>query len=113
MSPPYSLTYLLLASSLGFALHLVFSWQEWQKLTRTKMPLSQYIADDQPGFISAVLLSIASFIALPEIGQVKWAQDMLGFTPGMTPMSAMASSFAFSVLGYQLRAFFLRNAPRA
>jgi hypothetical protein len=103
----YSTWYLVCASFIGFALYMTFAWQEWQKLTATKMSMAKFITDDQPGFISAVLLSVASFIVLPEIGQIAWVREYLGFTPHKTPMSALAASFVFSVLGYQARAVFL------
>lgn len=103
----YSTVSILLSSLLGFAIYLTFAWQEWQKLTGVKQSLRTYITDDVPGFVAAVLLTIASYVVLPELGELAWARETFGFTPRMTPMSALAASFLFAVLGYQWRAIFM------
>jgi hypothetical protein len=106
----YPLWLTLFSSVLGLALHLVMSWGEWRKIGHPGCSLRAYIVDDQPGFIAACLLSAASYIILPELGTIAFLQTYLGFTPSVTPMSALVSSFVSSTVGYQIRAYFIKRA---
>lgn len=108
----FSTLQLLLASFIGFAFFMMMSWQEWQKLTGIRHSLWSYIVNDQPGFYAAVLLTAGSYIALPELAQIEWFRTTLGFAPQRTPLGAMAAAFVSCVIGYQLRAFFLRRAQQ-
>lgn len=107
----YTTTSLMFASFIGFAAYIMLAWQEWQKLTGTRHSLWQFITDDQAGFGAAVVFTLASYIALPELAKIDWFKTTLGFTPERTPLSAMAAAFVFSVLGYQIRAFVLSTSP--
>jgi len=105
---PVALT--IFSALLGLAIHIAMSWGEWRKLAHKDCTLVQYVREDQPGFITACLLSAASYIVLPELGQISFLHDYLGFTPSVTPMSALVSSFVSSTVGYQLRAYFIKRA---
>jgi hypothetical protein len=89
----------------------VFDWQAWQKTMNYKHSLWQYIKDDQAAFLYAVLLTAASYIALPELGQIEWVRTQLGFTPEKTPLGALVVAFTFCQLGYQFREWFMHGAP--
>lgn len=105
---PVALT--IFSALLGFAIHVAMSWGEWRKIAHKDCTLSQYVREDQPGFITACLLSAASYIVLPELGQIAFLRDYIGFTPTVTPMSALVSSFVSSTVGYQVRAYFIKRA---
>ena len=100
----------VLSSVLGLAVHITMSWHEWRKLVHPNCTLKQYITEDQAGFATACLLSLASYIVLPELGKIGFLQSYVGFLPEVTPMSAFLASFVSSTVGYQLRAYFIKRA---
>ncbi len=102
---------IVLSAALGFLLQLLFAWQEWSALTR-QQSLKTFIVEDVPGFLIAVLLSIAGFIVAPELDRIAWVRETFDFPAERTPMSAFASSFILTVLGYQWRAMLGRNGAR-
>lgn len=105
----YPIVYTIFSALLGFAIHVAMSWGEWRKLVHLNCTLREYITEDKPGFITACLLSAAAYIMLPELGKIAILQSYLGFTPTVTPMSALVSSFVASTVGYQLRAYFIKR----
>lgn len=94
---------------LGLALHIVFSWGEWNKLTGKKMSLSAYLNDDPPGFFSAVLLSTIAYFGMPELAKIELVVRIIGFQPGLNFFSAAGLSYITSSLGYKLRAWMLKK----
>ena len=108
----HSVTSLLFSAFIGFMANLLLDWQSWQKLSGRPHSLWQYIREDQAAFSLAVVLAVASYIALPELGAISWFQRTLGFAPQRTPMGAMAAAFVFCQMGYQLREFFLRGTGK-
>lgn len=108
MTYPASLC--IFAALLGLAIHVAMSWGEWRKLTHVDCTLVQYVKEDQPGFAAACLLAMASYIVLPELAQIEFLRTYIGFTPHVTPMSALVSSFVSSTVGYQIRAYFIKRA---
>lgn len=100
----------LFGGLLGLMLHVTMSWGEWRKVTGDKCSLFAYIYEDMPGFMTAWILSTASYFALPLIGQIGAVQNFFGFAPGMNFLSSFAVTYIGSSLGYKLRAYFIRKA---
>jgi hypothetical protein len=105
----YPVVYTILSALLGLAIHVAMSWGEWRKLVHVNCTLLEYVREDKPGFLTACLLSVASYIVLPELGKIAFLQTYLGFTPAVTPMSALVSSFVSSTVGYQVRSYFIKR----
>lgn len=99
----------LFGGFLGLALHVVFSWGEWRKLTGVQTSLFSYLYDDLPGFFSAWLLATIAYFGLPVLGQISFVQSWLGFTLGMNFLSAVAATYIASSLGYKIRAYFIKK----
>lgn len=106
----YPLALTLFSALLGLAINIVMSWAEWRKIAHPNCGLLSYIRDDQPGFVAAILLSVASYIVLPELAQITFLRTYLGFTAAVTPMSALVASFVAGTVGYQVRAYFIKRA---
>lgn len=99
-----------LGAFLGLLLHITFSWGEWRKLTASKPRLWQYIYEDAPGFLTAVIMALIAYFGLPVLGSIPAVQNFLGFTLGMNFLSSAAASYIASSLGYKLRSWFIRKA---
>lgn len=98
-----------LGAFLGLALHVTFSWGEWRKITANKPHLWQYIYEDMPGFLTAVIMALIAYFGLPVLGSIPAVQNFLGFTIGMNFLSATAASYIASSLGYKIRAYFIKK----
>jgi hypothetical protein len=94
---------------LGLALHVVMSWGEWRKISGDKPRLWQYIYEDTPGFLTAVIFALIAYFGLPVLGSIPSVQGFFGFTLGMNFLSACAASYIASSLGYKIRSFFIRK----
>lgn len=82
---------------LGFGIHLFSRWGEFHKAV-DKVSLWRYLKLDPPGWIVAVLSTIAAYIVLPEYG-------LLGGTE-VSPLAALTAGYMGSSLGAKLPALF-------
>lgn len=79
----------LLGMVIGFLLHWLTSWREWQKIgSNGKLPLLNFIKQDPLGGIIGLLTTVFLYFSLPVMGQVQWVQQALGYAPQLNFFSA-------------------------
>jgi magnesium-transporting ATPase (P-type) len=94
----------LVGAVLGFALWLAMTFYEWRKLTgNTQLPFRQFLYNDQPAIVIAVLSSVILYFAIPSLGTWAFITNSMGFTPKLDFVSAVAVSYLSSSITVKLR----------
>lgn len=95
----------LFMAAAGFLLHFLSRYGEhWR--TAAKLSPVAYVALDWPGWLSALVGTIACYVALPELG------PLFGMPITMTPLGALTVGYMGSSLAAKLPALFTGRGVR-